>query len=57
LNNTSGFLFKAVFEDVVLTQMKVEVKQTFGEVDAIKFEAALIANAKETQKKPKDYIR
>jgi hypothetical protein len=39
-----------------LTQMKVEVKQTFGEVDAIMFEAALIANAKETQKKPKEYV-
>jgi hypothetical protein len=50
-------LFKAVFGKMVLTQMKVVVKQTFGEVDAIKFEAALIANAKETQKKPKEYVR
>ncbi len=36
--------------------MKVAVKQTYGDVDAIMFEAALIANAKETQNKRKEYI-
>jgi hypothetical protein len=41
----------------VLTQIKVEIKKAFGEVDAILFEAALIANAKETQSNPREYIR
>jgi hypothetical protein len=36
--------------------MKVAVKQTFDSVDAIMFEAALVANAKETQNKPKEYV-
>jgi hypothetical protein len=39
-----------------LTQMNVTVKQTFTPVDAIMFEAALVANAKETQNKRKQYI-
>ena len=37
--------------------MKVAVKQTYGDIDAIMFEAALVANAKETQNKRKEYIR
>jgi hypothetical protein len=36
--------------------MKVAVKQTFGDVDAIMFEAALVANAKETQNKRREYV-
>jgi hypothetical protein len=36
--------------------MKIAVKQTYGAVDEIMFEAALVANAKETQNKPKEYV-
>ncbi len=36
--------------------MKVAVKQTYDSVDEIMFEAALVANAKETQTKQKEYI-
>jgi hypothetical protein len=36
--------------------MNVAVKQTFDNVDAIMFEAALVANAKQTQNKRKEYV-
>ena len=36
--------------------MKVAVKQTYGDIDAIMFEAALVANAKETQNKRREYV-
>ncbi len=36
--------------------MKVAVKQTYDPVDEIMFEAALVANAKETKTKQKEYI-
>jgi hypothetical protein len=36
--------------------MKIEVKQTFDNVDAIIFEAALVLNAAETQYKQKEYV-
>jgi hypothetical protein len=36
--------------------MNVAVKQNFGVVDAVKFEAVLAANAIETKYKQKEYI-
>lgn len=36
--------------------MNVAVKQTFDNVDEIMFEAALVANAKQTQNKRKEYV-
>jgi hypothetical protein len=36
--------------------MSVAVKQTFDNIDEIMFEAALVANAKKTQNKPKEYV-
>ncbi|MGE5532877.1 MAG: hypothetical protein ACM3UN_00855 [Bacillota bacterium] len=37
-------------------QLKVAVKQTFDPVDEIKFEAAILFNARETRYKQKEYI-
>jgi len=39
-----------------LTQIKIMVKQTFGNVDSIMFEAALTLNAIETRNKQQEYI-
>jgi hypothetical protein len=36
--------------------MSVAVKQTFDNIDEIMFEAALVANAKKTQNKRKEYL-
>jgi hypothetical protein len=36
--------------------MKVAVKQAFDPVDEIKFEAAIVINAIETQYKQKEYV-
>ncbi|HTY74726.1 MAG TPA: hypothetical protein VMD05_04090 [Candidatus Nanoarchaeia archaeon] len=38
-----------------MNEIKVEVKQIFDPVDEIKFEAALVAYAIETQHKQKEY--
>ena len=37
-----------------MTQMKVAIKQTYCDVDAIMFEAALVANAKKPKKNEKN---
>ena len=42
-------------EGLALIEIKVAVKQIFDTVDEIKFEAALVANAIETQYKQKEY--
>jgi hypothetical protein len=39
-----------------MTQIKVEVKQGFDNVDAIIFEAALLLNEIETKYKQKEYL-
>jgi hypothetical protein len=36
--------------------MKVAVKQAFDNIDAVRFEAALVLNAIETQYKQKEYV-
>lgn len=40
-----------------LNQIKISVKQAFGTVDSIMFEAALTINAVETLFKQKEYVR
>ena len=60
---TASFLTeKTIFEfwprlQGYLAQVKVYVKQVFGQVDSIMFEAAMTLNAIETQAKQKEYIR
>lgn len=39
-----------------MNQIKISVKQSFGAVDKIMFEAALTLNAIETQDKQKEYV-
>ena len=39
-----------------MTQIKVTIKQEFGAIDAIMFEAALTVNEIETKYKQKEYV-
>lgn len=41
---------------LALTQIKILVKQAFGTVDSILFEAALALNAIETRYKQRQYV-
>jgi hypothetical protein len=47
------FLF---WEKKRLAQIKVAVKQDYGNVDAIIFEAALTLNERQTRHKQKEYV-
>jgi hypothetical protein len=42
--------------ELILAQIKVAVKQSFDNVDAIIFEAALTLNEMETKYKQKEYV-
>jgi hypothetical protein len=44
------------FGDLGLAQLKVAVKQSFSDTDAVMFDVALVLNAIETQHKQKAYV-